>query len=403
MAAQLIETQSEFNDLCIKIRDAGIVAFDTEFVSENTFRPELCLLQFATPEMSVAVDPFQVKDLSAWWDIMTDDRSAVIAHAGREEVRFCVHNCGARPRRLFDIQIAEGLRSRSYPMAYDRLIHRVLNQRIHNKETRTDWRRRPLNQKQIDYALDDVRFIIEVWQTQCRSLDSLNRMHWADAEFKRMIDEVASERSAEDWRRLSGIHKLKRRELAVARELYRWRDKDAEERDQPRRRVLRDDLLIDISRRQPVTERDVLSTRDMNRANYRRSAGEIVECVKVGMAVPEPELPKMNTTKASNSEEHVLGKLLAIALANRCAELNVSTSLVGTNNDLRMLIREHLGENNGEGLSRLSTGWRAEVCGDLLGRMIDGEISLRVGNARSDYPLVFEEVDQQEGPSKHVV
>ncbi len=394
MPDQLIESQLEFNEVCDRIRASGIVAFDTEFVSEDTYRPELCLLQFATSDLCVAVDPYRVEDLSAWWQIMTDEQTTVIVHAGREEVRFCVHRCGDRPRRLFDIQIAEGLRSRSYPLAYDNLIRRVLNKKIHNKETRTDWRRRPLNRKQIDYALDDVRFVIDVWQTQSRSLESKNRTHWAEAEFERMIQEVAGERSGENWRRLSGIHKLKPRDLAVARELYRWRDKQAEERNQPIRRVLRDDLLIDVSRRHPITEQDLLATRDMNRSNFRRSASQLVECVKAGMAVAESDLPKVSQAKSANSEEHVLGKLLGIALANRCAELDVSTSLVGTTNDLRMLIREHLGDNNDQEPSRLGSGWRAEVCGDLLGRMIDGKISLRVGDARSSHPLVFEEVDE---------
>ena len=163
MSHELIVEESEFKELCVHIRESGIVAFDTEFVSEDTYRAELCLLQLATHEQCVAVDPSRVDDLSAWWDIMTDQTTTVVTHAGRQEVRFCLIAAGQRPRKLVDIQIAEGLRSRSYPLNYQRLMDRVLNKRIHGKETRTDWRRWPLSQRQIEYALEDVAFVLPAW------------------------------------------------------------------------------------------------------------------------------------------------------------------------------------------------------------------------------------------------
>ena len=115
----LIDEQAQFDDLCEHIRSVGIVAYDTEFVSENTYLPELCLLQLATPERAAAVDPFRVQDLSAWWQIMADDSTTVIVHAGREEIRFCLHHGQLRPQRIFDTQLAEGLRSTTYPVGYE--------------------------------------------------------------------------------------------------------------------------------------------------------------------------------------------------------------------------------------------------------------------------------------------
>lgn len=126
MSSSLIVSQSEFNDLCAHIREAGEVAFDTEFVSEFTYRPELCLLQFATRERCVAVDPYQIEDLTAWWDIMLDPAVTVVIHGGREEVRFCVTNTLQAPTGIIDVQIAEGLHSPSFPLGYTALVQRVM-------------------------------------------------------------------------------------------------------------------------------------------------------------------------------------------------------------------------------------------------------------------------------------
>jgi len=217
---------------------------------------------------------------------------------------------------------------------------------------------------------------LPVWEKQRIAFESLERTSWAEAEFERMIDEVESERSPESWLRLSGLNRLNRRSLAVARELFNWRESCGAELDQPVRRVLRDDLLIDVAKRQPKSEHELLATRDMNRRNFRRHAATMVECVRRALALNEDDCPR---------------QLLAIALANRCAQMNVSPSLVGTGNELKHLVRWHVfGERDGEP-PRLSQGWRAELCGDLLTDVLDGKVKIRVADAGSDHPLVFEE------------
>ena len=390
MTGTLIVEQSEFEDYCQRIREAGQVAFDTEFVSEYTFRPELCLLQFAIGDDCVAVDPYKVADLSSWWQIMIDEDVEVVVHAGREEVRFCVNLIDAVPQNLIDIQIAEGILSRGYPLSYDRLVSRVLKKRGLGKETRTDWRRRPLSNSQIKYALDDVRYVLEIRKRQKNSLTSKQRLHWATDEFARMIDDVAAERDRENWQRISGIQRLNRREQAVAREICRWRESHADQTNIPPRKILRDDLILDLARRQPSTQSQALATRDMNRPTYKKWIPELLAAVQTALALGDDELPVKPPKQETNQDDHVLSKLLGIALSNRCAELGVSTTLVGTTSDLRDLVRWHSGERNGNSPS-LSQGWRREVCGDLLTDLLDGKISLRVADPDSDSPLVFEE------------
>jgi len=395
MSSPLIVQQSEFIALCDQILDAGIVAFDTEFVSEFTYRPELSLLQFAFNGKEVAVDPYEVSDLSPWWEIMTNDSTRVVVHGGREEVRFCRHFSGKKPQNLVDLQVAEGLRSRSFPISYTALVARVLNENAGSKETRTDWRRRPLTQQQIKYALDDVKFVLKIWKLQEKELTDLGRITWGDAEFQRMIDEVDSEFHRENWRRLSGLHKLKPRELAIIRELFEWRDEVAQEKDQPARRVLRDDLLIELARRKPTTTQDLIATRDLNRKNMFKLAPELIQRIAKAQQIPNDQLPQHidNPNNQQNQDEQVIGKLLGIALANRCAEMNVAQTLVGTAADLRQLVRYHVYKEHSEEKPRLMVGWRAEVCGDLLTDVLDGKISMRVADLESDHPLHFERLE----------
>ncbi|MGH7128255.1 MAG: ribonuclease D, partial [Planctomycetaceae bacterium] len=193
MTEPLIVEAAAFDELCDHIERAGLVAFDTEFVSEFTYRPELGLLQFATAERLAAVDPYAVTDLGRWWRIMAGDEVAVIVHGGQAEVRFCRVATGERPRRLVDVQLAEGMRSRSYPLGYGPLVARVLGKRVSGKETRSDWRARPLSPRQIRYALEDVEHVLKIWDRQRVALESLGRLSWAEQEFERLIDETIAD------------------------------------------------------------------------------------------------------------------------------------------------------------------------------------------------------------------
>lgn len=389
MSRSFIVTQSAFNDLCAHIREVREVAFDTEFVSEFTYRPELCLMQFATRERCVCVDPFEIEDLSPWWDIMLDPTITVVIHGGREEVRFCVTNTLQAPTAIVDVQIAEGMHSPSFPLGYTALVQRVMGIRISGKETRTDWRRRPLTDSQIEYALEDVEHVLGIWDRQKADLTSRGRLGWANSEFQRMVDEVAGERLRENWRRIPGLQRLSQRELAVLRELHAWREEESLQRDRPARRTLRDDLLLELAKRQPRTLDDVVATRDMNRSDYRRVAGDIAAAVQRGLDLPAGKLPPVEKAERKE-EEQVLGQLLSIALANLCLQESVAMQLIGTSADLRHLVRWHVyGERDSEP-PRLTQGWRAEVCGQLFQDVLDGKIAFRVADPHSDHPLKFE-------------
>jgi ribonuclease D len=395
MTASLIVAQDEFEELCDHIRQSKLVAFDTEFISEHTYQPELCLLQFATHERTAGVDPFAVRDLTSWWNIMTDEQTTLVTHGGQAEVRFCLHFAGKPPRNFIDVQLAEGLRSRSYPLAYSTLVNRVLDRRVHGKETRTNWHHRPLSKAQIQYALEDVKHVLPIWEKQKASLTRLGRLEWAEAEFHRLVNDIAAEHVREAWHRLPKLHKLSPREMAVVRELSLWREAEAVRRNRPPRRILRDDLVLELARRQPQTDEELFATRDINRGEVRKCSQDVLDRIRRAMEIPEVDLPAPPRPAGLDidSDEHVVGQLLGIALLNQCAAMNVAKTLVGTTADLRDLVRWHQRGRKNVVPPRLLQGWRATVCGDLLRDVLNGNIALRVADSESDHPLVFERID----------
>ncbi|MAT16695.1 MAG: ribonuclease D [Planctomyces sp.] len=397
MQTQLIVEPKGFSTLCGKIRDVGIVAFDTEFVSEYTYRPELCLLQFAFGDEVAAVDPREVNDLTEWWDIMADPEVTVVVHGGQAEVRFCLEEGQKTPVNLVDIQLAEGLQSRSFPLGYEAIVNRRLNVRLSGKETRTDWRQRPLSERQIHYALEDVRHIVPIWLKQRKNLEHLKRMDWADSEFTRLIQDQMADRRRPSWSRLTGIFRLNKREFKIASLICDWRQAEAEKSNRPLKRILRDDLIIELARRHPQTQKELLDTRDMNRDGYKRHHDDLLAVIADGMKIPTNKLDPTPEPPLGDPaiDSQVLGQLLSLALSNRCAEMNVARQIVGTAADLKHFIRWHLYGRDPEGMPRLAEGWRSEVCGDLLANLIDGKLSLRVVDPRAENPLHFEHWERE--------
>ncbi|MFM7922692.1 MAG: ribonuclease D [Planctomycetaceae bacterium] len=391
MRPDLIEHQDDFLELCEHIREAGLVAFDTEFVSDAGYRSELGLLQFATRERCAAVDPLAIPSLGAWWDLMSDDSTTVVVHGGQAEVRFCIQQSGRIPQRLVDIQIAEGLRCRSYPLSYNSIVERVLGVVIHSNQTRSDWLRRPLTREQLTYALDDVSHVLNIWEAQSHWLLSRKRMSWACAEFDRMCRDVWEDEQLEPWQRQSGVHRLSRRELATLQKLAAWREEEAAARNRPPRRILRDDLLMDLAKRRPATVQQALATRDLNRPEYKRVLPEMIQVIAEAGRIPEDRLPPRERQRDdASSDDQIISRLLGLALSNVCAEQDVAQTLAGTNRDLIELVRYvRCGERSEVPL--LLQGWRGELFGELLRKVLDGRVHFRVAPEGAATPLIFED------------
>jgi len=395
---QEITNQGQLQEYCGELSRSGSIAFDTEFVSEHTYRPVLCLVQVAAEGQPALIDAMAVADLTPFWEAIAQPGHHTIVHAGRSELEFCLRAIGRRPAGLVDVQLAAGLAGVEYPASYGTLISKVLGGGPQNHETRTDWRRRPLSPRQIDYALDDVRHLHPVYDALHAKLSRLGRLPWIEEEMAAWQDEVERGLSEERWRRVSGSSGLDGRRLAIVRELWRWREAEAQRRDQPPRRVLRDDLLVELARRGTADPSRIRAVRGLERGDLRRVVQQIAACIERALALPDEEYPRVDR-REREPKNSVLGQFLFAALASICRGAQLAPNLVGTPGDIRELMAHRTaGEpSRRRKPPRLARGWRAEVVGRLFDDLLAGKTAIRVEDPTSDHPLVFERTVEGEG------
>ena len=394
MPEQIVSKPADLAACLDHLGQSPVIAFDTEFVGEDSYRPDLCLVQASTAERLYVIDPFTCGPLDGFWKLLLDPERTVVVHAGREDVRMCYFAMGAAPPRLFDIQIAAGLLGYNYPIGYASAVFELLGKRMHKGETLTDWRRRPLTGDQVRYAFDDVRYLIPAWQILSERLKKLGREPWAAEEFatftKRAVgDDVAVEK----WRKLKGLGSLDRRGLAVAREIYFWREEYAERVDRPARTILRDDLLAEIARRAPTRIEDLRALR-----GFSTSMGEpILEAVRRGRELPQSQWPSLIERENDSPNVSMLASLLGVVLSNLCAKKELAPSLTATGQDLKTVVRSRVSREPLPEIG-LTRGWRAEAVLPELLSVLDGEMAVRVEKPRSPAPLGYADLKRKDKP-----
>ena len=384
--------QRELDELCERLGAAELIGFDTEFVSEDTFYPELCLIQVITPTESAVIDPQEV-DVLPFWRVIAEGDQTTVFHAGREELNFILRAVGQPPRRIFDVQLAAGLCGNEYPAAYGSVVGRFLGARPMKGEQRTDWRKRPLSEAQINYAFEDVRYLLPLYERLTAALRKLDRLRWFEEEIETWRQDIVEAQDRKDWRRVSGIGSLSGRSLGVVRELWQWRQDEAKRLNQPAKRLLRDDLLVEIAKRKIDQPDQILAIRGLQRSDLRRKVQELVDCVRRGLDMPIPRGEGPSLGEAP-SQLNLLGQFLTPALTTICRRAEVAASMVGTATDVRELIAYRYdfdGVDRGE-LPTLLRGWRAELVGNLLDELLSGKRSIRIANARDEDPLAFDGV-----------
>ena len=371
---------------CDDLAASSHVAFDTEFVGEDTYVPDLCLVQVATPHALYVIDPFECGPLEEFWGLIADPARLVVVHAGREEVRICHGAIGRPPGNLFDVQIAAGLVGLGYPLGYGPLVQSVLRKRLQKGETLTDWRKRPLTDEQISYAFDDVRDLLAVWKRIDAKLTKHGREAWAKEEFTDFVAHVLKGGGeVERWRRLKGTASLDSKRLAVLREVYAWREGVAYRRNRPVRTVLRDDLLVEIAKRIPKAEQDISTLRGLGKAD----ASGIMEAVERARALPPEQWP--DETERDN-DPHAIGlvaSFLSVVLSDWCGRHELTTPLVATSADVKHLVRATANKEPIPDDCGLAIGWRKEHVLPMLVEVLEGRRAVRVRALEGESPLEY--------------
>ncbi len=387
-AEQLIQSSEELGQVCAHLSACHRFGLDTEFVGEESYHPHLCLIQIATPEKLLLIDPLALPSLEPLWKVIVDPANEVVVHAGREEVRLCHLWSGQTPANLFDLQIAAGLVGYSYPLGHGPLVSQVLGKNLPKGETLTEWRTRPLTAAQVRYAYDDVRYLLAVWERLAGGLDKLGRGEWARTEFARLRDQstltdAGLAPGTDRWRKLRGAGALDRQRLAVLRELYDWREQLAAHFNRPPRTLVRDDLLVEVARRNPRSARDLQHVRGL----AKRFLDDMIEAVERGRNVPAEDRPHLTERDVDPPQLTWLVNVMNAVLADFCTRSHLANSLVATSQDMKLLVRSRMQGRELPGDTLLTQDWRAEYVLPHLLAVLDGRRDIRIADVRSQTPL----------------
>lgn len=359
------------------MRGADVIAIDTEFMREKTYFARLCLIQIATDDIVAAIDPFAVKDLTPLFELMRDGRTMKVFHAGSQDLEIFYRLMGDVPAPVFDTQVAATLAGLPTQVGYQQLIRSLVGVELDKAHTFTDWARRPLSADQVDYALDDVRYLTKAYRTLAETLGKGGRLGWLAEDFDHMADPATYEVVPEEqFLRVKRASALDRRSLAVLRELAAWREREAQERDLPRRWLMSDESLVEMARRAPADRAALSAVRGVNEQVVRRSAEALLDAVKRGLALPDEQLPKIPKRKRVHGEVDELADLMSALVRLRAKEHDVAPTLLAARDDLERLAG---GERDG---SPLTYGWRHSIVGAELEALLAGEIALTVAHGR---------------------
>lgn len=384
-----IKSDESLQQLCSELEREPLISFDTEFVAEDSYRPQLCLVQVATEHQIAVIDPLEIRDLSVFWNLLVDPDRTVVVHAGREEILFCYRATGRIIPNLFDVQVAAGFNGYEYPASYGKLVSRIVGKTLDKEETRSDWRYRPLSRQQLEYAAQDVRDLVRIYRYLSEKLRKHGRLLWLIEETQRRQEELSALESSENWHRLSGVSALSGSSLSIARALWNWRDQRACERNVPPRKILRDDLLIELARRGSADPRRVSALRGMEYRNTRQLVPELSGVIEDAIKQPPPVWPRKHRY-GKGQPASMLTQFLSAAMAFICHHKHISPMLVATADDLRDFVQYRLDRgSDADNPPSLLQGWRADIVGRELDDLLEGKLAIVLDNPHSEIPIKF--------------
>lgn len=368
-----IDTDVALQAYLDKVQDAEWIVMDTEFIREKTYYPRLCLIQIATEDTLICVDPLSIDDLSAFFTWINDPARIKILHAAFQDLEIFFHLSGQVPSPIFDSQIAAAVLGLGDQMGYARLVESQLGIQLDKSQSRTDWSRRPLQDAQLSYAIDDVRYLREIYPSLLKQLQDLGRLDWLDKPFQRLTDATLFAPSPRDiWMRVKGLNYLKPRQLAVLRELAAWREEAAMERDIPRKWVLSDEVLLDLAKIQPKGESEMQSIRGLNPDRIKRRAKQWLALIEVGQQVPEDEWPVLARRRKLDAHLGLVADLLMVVVTQQAQAHNISPQMIATRKQVEKMLSE--------GRTSLSDDWRGSLVNDVFAKLLAGDAGLKIND-----------------------
>ena len=366
----LITTTDELSDLCERLAQGDFVCVDTEFMRENTYYPLLCLIQIGNEDEAAAIDPLaQGLDMTPLLDLMCENEDVLkVFHAGGQDVEIVYNLTGKTPHPIFDTQIASMAISQSEQIGYANLVESWLNKTIDKGARFTDWSRRPLTERQIEYAIGDVTYLAKIFPKILRKLIKTGRGAWLNAEMEKLADPANYANDLEiAWRRIRAPGRNPQ-VLGRLKALAAWRETEAQDKDIPRGRIIRDETLADLASHPPRQQADLGKVRGLSNAWRENDIGKrLMRVLDKAEPLPDSELPSKPKRGAPLGKEGALvADLLKLLLKIRCREIDVASRLLTRSDELEALAA---------GMRKLPVleGWRYEVFGKDALDLVEGK------------------------------
>jgi ribonuclease D len=374
---QPITTKSELAAVCRRMAAHPFVTVDTEFLRETTYYPLLCVAQMASPDEAVVIDALAPDiDLAPLFALMADEKVMKVFHAARQDVEIVWHLAKLIPHPIFDTQVAAMVLGYGDSVSYDQLVQRITGDALDKSHRFTDWKRRPLSEAQLAYAISDVTHLRDVYLALVEDLKKRGRTDWVQEEMHLLTSPDTYRMEPENaWHRLK-TRVRKPKELAVLIEIAAWREREAQSRDVPRARVLKDEALADIAVQAPATTDRLTHLRSLPKGFERSRWGEaIVAAVQRGLERDFKTLPRpMRAQQAANGA--AVTELLKVLLRMISEHHHVAAKVIATVDDL-----EHIAVDDEADVPALN-GWRRELFGEKALALKHGKLALAIEKGR---------------------
>jgi len=364
----VVTTNQQMAACVERLRAAGLFAFDTEFIGELTYRPQLCLVQVAAGEHVELIDPLAGQlDLSPLWKLLADESVVKVVHAGEQDLQHVWRFAGDSPRSIFDTQIAAGFVGLGASTSLAKLTLEITGRRIAKGFTLTDWSRRPLSNSQLRYAAEDVRSLCQIYRELSARIKQVGHGQWVGQECDLRCEQArANHDPGEAFHRVRGASSQEPRQQAIIKQLAAWREIAAQEADLPPRSLVRDEVLIELSRRVPTSPDRLAAIKGMPHPVVEHHASEIIRAISIGRSAPavEPVASVENDDNIPPSEKFRLEALWGVAQCI-CAARGIDPTLVTNKKDFQDFVYKHTRNLPTNDLA-VTQGWRSELLGGPL-------------------------------------
>ena len=372
LSMTLITQTNKLIDACERFSRDRFLAIDTEFMRERTYYPQLCLIQIAGKDEAVTVDALANEiNLDPILDLMSNDQITKVFHACRQDMEIFFNINRRIPFPVFDTQIGAMVCGYGESVSYEKLVRQITGVQIDKSSRFTDWSHRPLSKQQLNYALSDVTHLRTIYESLLNQLEKNGRIDWLNEEFQHVLSPKTYDIPlSQIWKRLK-LKNGKPKFLILVRELCAYREKEAQNRNIPRNRVIRDDVLLDIAARSPRSSVDLAKVRSLSPKFAEGKLGKsILRVVAEASNIPESDAPQLEKPNKPKPQKPALIELLKVLLKHKSEDNNVAQKLIASTADL-----EAIAENDNANVLALN-GWRKDIFGDDALLLKSGKIAL---------------------------